>query len=106
MPARSSPPGKQAECHANNFIGLHLKSTADGMTYAELGVPHQSVKLDLSQGDQRKPEFLALNPNGKVPTITVDGAPMFEALAIELWLGHTYGVKSGLWPAGGTPGAT
>ena len=28
---------------------------------------------------------------------------LFEALAIELWLGHTYGVKSGLWPAGGTP---
>ena len=25
------------------------------------------------------------------------------ALAIELWLGHTYGVKSGLWPAEGTP---
>src|SRR5690606_23957098 len=29
--------GKQAECYANNYIGLHLKSTANGMTYAELG---------------------------------------------------------------------
>ena len=33
----------------------------------------------------------------------VDGAPMFEALAIEMWLGQTYGVQSGLWPAEGTP---
>jgi hypothetical protein len=35
--------GKQAECYANDFIGLHLKSTADGKTYAELG----SVQTDL-----------------------------------------------------------
>lgn len=69
---------------------------------AELGVPHERVKVDITTGEQRRPDFLALNPNGKVPTLTVDGAPMFEALAIELWLGHTYGVKSGLWPAGGT----
>ncbi|MFZ4380662.1 MAG: glutathione S-transferase family protein, partial [Sandarakinorhabdus sp.] len=49
---------------------------------------------------QHAPDYLALNPNGKVPTLTVDGAPMFEALAIQLWLGHTYGVERGLWPAG------
>jgi glutathione S-transferase len=71
---------------------------------AELGVPHERVKIDIHAGEQRRPEYLALNPNGKVPTLTVDGAPMFEALAIELWLGHRYGVESGLWPAAGTPG--
>ncbi|HEY9274009.1 glutathione S-transferase family protein, partial [Achromobacter sp.] len=46
---------------------------------------------------------LALNPNGKVPTLTVDGAPLFEALAIHLWLGERWGVEQGLWPAAGTP---
>ncbi len=70
---------------------------------AELGVPHERVKIDIAAGEQRRPEFLVLNPNGKVPTLTVDGAPMFEALAIEMWLGQTYGVTSGLWPAEGTP---
>lgn len=70
---------------------------------AELGVPHERVKVDITTGEQRRPDFLALNPNGKVPTLTVDGAPMFEALAIEMWLGEQYGVKSGLWPATGTP---
>jgi len=59
--------------------------------------------LDLAKREQKSKEFLALNPNGKVPTITVDGAPMFETLAIELWLGETYGVAQGLWPAAGTP---
>ena len=38
-----------------------------------------------------------------MPTLTVDGAPLFEALAIEMWLGETYGVQQGLWPAPGTP---
>lgn len=70
---------------------------------AELGVPHERVKVDITTGEQRRPAYLALNPNGKVPTLTVDGAPMFEALAIEQWLGQTYGVESGLWPAAGTP---
>ncbi|RJP64753.1 MAG: glutathione S-transferase family protein [Comamonadaceae bacterium] len=70
---------------------------------AELGVPHERVKVDITTGEQRRPDYLALNPNGKVPTMTVDGAPMFEALAIELWLGERYGVKKGLWPAAGTP---
>jgi glutathione S-transferase len=70
---------------------------------AELGVAHERVKIDITTGEQRRPAFLALNPNGKVPTLTVDGAPMFEAVAIEMWLGETYGVKKGLWPAEGTP---
>lgn len=70
---------------------------------AELGVPHERVKVDIKTGEQRRPEFLALNPNGKVPTLTADGAPMFEALAIQLWLGERFGVDSGLWPAAEAP---
>lgn len=70
---------------------------------AELGLPHEKVKIDIRAGEQHRPDFLALNPNGKVPTLTVDGAPMFEGLAIQLWLGETYGVERGLWPAPGAP---
>jgi glutathione S-transferase len=70
---------------------------------AELGVPHEAVKFDLAKGDQKKPDFLALNPNGKVPTLVVDGAPMFEAVAIMTWLGEKFGVQKKLWPRAGTP---
>ena len=65
----------------------------------ELGVPYEKVKVDLTAGDQRKPEFLALNPNGKVPLVVVDGVPIFESLAILIYLGEKYGVDSGLFPA-------
>src|SRR5690606_11974785 len=70
---------------------------------AELEVPHERVHVDLAAGDQRKPEFLRLNPNGKVPTLVVDGTPMFEALAIMTWLGDRYGVAKGMWPAADDP---
>ena len=36
--------GKQAECYANNFIGVHVKGIADGKTYADLG----AVQTDLT----------------------------------------------------------
>jgi glutathione S-transferase len=70
---------------------------------AELGVPHERVTLNLAQGDQHKPEFLALNPNGKVPTLVIDGTPLFEALAILQWLGDRFGVEKQLWPRADTP---
>lgn len=68
----------------------------------ELDVPHERVIFDLAKKEQRSPEFLAINPNGKVPTLVADGAPMFEALAILNYLGDRYGVERDLWPAAGT----
>jgi glutathione S-transferase len=70
---------------------------------AELGVPHEAIKFDLKANDQRKPDFLALNPNGKVPTLVVDGTPIFEACAIMQWLGDKYGVEKKVWPAFNDP---
>jgi len=70
---------------------------------SELEVPHQRIEFDLSQQNQRAPEFLELNPNGKVPTLVVDGTPIFEGLAIMQWLGDRFGVAKGLWPASDDP---
>lgn len=70
---------------------------------AELDVPHELVLLDLSAGEQRTSEFLALNPNGQVPTLVVDGTPMFEAVAIMQWLGDRFGVVRGVWPTADDP---
>jgi glutathione S-transferase len=67
----------------------------------ELGIPCEKVQLDLQKGDQKKPEYLALNPNGKVPLIVDDGVPVFESIAILIHLGEHYGQDKGLWPAPG-----
>ncbi|WAS98556.1 glutathione S-transferase family protein [Nannocystis punicea] len=68
----------------------------------ELGIPYDKVKLDLRAGEQHKPEFLAINPNAKVPALVVDGTPMFESLAIIIYLGDRFGVEKGLWPRVGS----
>ncbi|MBA3545057.1 MAG: glutathione S-transferase family protein [Nannocystis sp.] len=69
----------------------------------ELQIPHEKIVLDLARGDQKSPEHLALNPNGKVPTLVVEGTPLFEALAILQWIGDRFGVEKGLWPAPDAP---
>ena len=67
----------------------------------ELGIPCEKVKLELQKGDTKKPEFLKLNPNGKVPTLVHDGTPIWESAAITIYLGETFGVDRGLFPAPG-----
>lgn len=51
--------GKQAECYANHFIGLHLESTADGKTYAELGVPQSELRAQVAEARQNNAPNLA-----------------------------------------------
>jgi glutathione S-transferase len=67
----------------------------------ELGVPYEKVRVDLQAGDQKKPAFLAINPNGKVPALVHDGVKLFESVAILIHLGETYGVEKKLFPAPG-----
>jgi len=67
-----------------------------------LGIPYDEVRVDLRAGDAKKPEFLALNPNAKVPLVVIDGTPVFESVAIQIALGERYGVEKGLWPALGS----
>jgi glutathione S-transferase len=69
----------------------------------ELGVPYEGKQIDLKAGEQRNPEFLKINPNGKIPTLVDDGVPYFESVAITIHLGEKYGVDKGLWPAADSP---
>jgi len=67
----------------------------------ELAVPYEKVKIDLAAQQQRKPAFLAINPNGKVPALVHDGIPLFESVAILIHLGESFGVERGLFPGPG-----
>lgn len=57
----------------------------------ESGVPYQAVPIDARKGEQFKSEFLAVNPNGKVPAIDDDGVIVFDSNAILLYLGEKTG---------------
>jgi glutathione S-transferase len=67
----------------------------------ELALPYEYVQLDARQQEHRSPKMLALNPHGKVPTLTDGDLKLFESCAILLYLGNRYGTAKGLWPAPG-----
>ena len=70
-------------------------------TLEELGVPYEKVRIDLQKREQRQRDFLRLNPNGKVPVLVHKGVAIFESVAIQIYLGETFGVDRGLFPAAG-----
>ena len=57
----------------------------------EAGLPFEPIAVDTRTGDQFKPDFLAINPNAKVPAIDDDGAVVFDSNAILLYLAEKTG---------------
>jgi glutathione S-transferase len=57
----------------------------------ELGVAYEFVLLDMSIGQHLQPEFLAINPMGKVPAIEDRDFKLWESGAILLYLAEKYG---------------
>src|SRR5688500_11928563 len=64
----------------------------------ELGLPVTLVPVDMMKGEHKSPEFLAKNPNGKVPTLDDDGFLVWESNAILCYLAAKKS-ESGLMPA-------
>ena len=60
----------------------------------ELEIPYEFVKLDMQAGEHRQPEFLAINPMGKVPAIVDGDFMLWESGAILLYLADKYGKKT------------
>jgi glutathione S-transferase len=59
------------------------------MTLDILGEPYEWREIDVLKGESRTPEFLAMNPNGKVPVLAIDGATFLpESNAILWYLGE------------------
>jgi len=57
----------------------------------EAGLPYEPVPIDTRLGDQHKPEFLAINPNAKVPAIVDGDVTVFDSNAILLYLAEKTG---------------
>ncbi|RJG05592.1 glutathione S-transferase [Noviherbaspirillum cavernae] len=74
---------------------------APHMLLEELGVPYELVLVDREQNAQRSPEYLKLNPNGRVPTLIDGDLVLYEAAAICLHLADRH-PEAGLVPPFGT----
>ena len=88
------------------MIELFTSPTPNGhkvsIALEELGLPYQVRPIALSSQEQKQPWFLAINPNGRIPTLVDDSLVLFEAAAIVLYLVDKH-PESGLAPKVGTP---
>ena len=64
----------------------------------ELGIAYEHLPIEIGGDGARTPEFLAINPNGRLPVIADDGFVLFESLAITLYLAKKYS-NGVLYPA-------
>ena len=62
----------------------------------ELGLPYEHVPTNFTT-DNKKPEYLAINPNGRIPALVDGDVTLFESMAINLYLAKKYDMK-GLYP--------
>jgi glutathione S-transferase len=68
-------------------------------TLQELGVDFEPIRVNLLAGEHRRPEFLKINPAGKIPVLVDGDRVLTESVAIVLYLAEKYSDK-GLLPAG------
>jgi glutathione S-transferase len=68
----------------------------------EIGCERKLVFVDAKAGAQKRPDYLALNPHGRVPTLVHDGTVMYEAAAIALYLCERH-PEANLMPPPGDP---
>jgi GSH-dependent disulfide-bond oxidoreductase len=84
------------------LIRLHTWTTPNGrkisIALEELGIPYDVRPVDLQKGEQMTPEFLALNPNHKIPVLEDDGQVIWESGAILLHLGEKHDPQGRILP--------
>jgi len=82
------------------YYGKGAASLAVHAALKEIGVPYELAEIDLDGGQQRSPEYLRLNPRGKVPTLIIDGKPFHESAALMLMLAERHPHANLAPPAG------
>jgi glutathione S-transferase len=63
---------------------------ASHIALEEVGAKYETVKLDFTQGDQRKPDYLKVNPKGRVPAMVTARGILTETPAILAWIAQTH----------------
>ena len=79
------------------FYAPGASSMAPHIALHEIGSPFEGRPVSFRKDENRTPEFLALNPEGKVPLLLIGGRPLTEVAAILFYLARRR-PGAGLWP--------
>ncbi len=83
------------------YYNLAPNPTKVALCLEEMGLPYETMPIDTRKGEQHTPEFLAINPNAKLPVIVDGEATVFDSNAILLYLAE----KTGQFLPASTPAA-
>ncbi|HEV2080828.1 MAG TPA: glutathione S-transferase family protein [Brevundimonas sp.] len=72
------------------FISPGACAIASHVALLEAGAPHETRVVDLKKGEQRTPEFLAVNPAGSTPALKTDQGVITQNAAILGWIAQTF----------------
>jgi glutathione S-transferase len=75
-------------------------SMATHIALHEVGVPFERRLVSFANKEQHRADYLGVNPEGKVPTLVVDGRPLTEVAGTLYYLAKAY-PEARLWPQGG-----
>src|SRR5580693_772212 len=81
------------------YFSAGSSSLAPHIALHEIGAPFESRPISLAKKENRTAAFLALNPEGKVPTLLIDGRALTEVAAILFYLAKAF-PDAGLLPEG------
>lgn len=84
------------------FVAPNTCARVPTIALEEVGVPFDTTLVRMKANQQKSPEFLRLNPKGKVPTLLIDGEALTENVAILRWLAAAY-PEAGLLPQTQSP---
>jgi glutathione S-transferase len=79
------------------FYAVGTCALASHIALEEAGAQYETVRLNFADGDQRKPEYLKVNPKGRVPALVTDRGILTETPAILAYIAQQY-PKAGLAP--------
>jgi glutathione S-transferase len=82
------------------YLSPGSSSMATHIALHEVGAEFERRWVSFTKREQFAPEYLALNPEGKVPTLLVDGRPLTEVAATLYYLARRF-PAAGLWPQSG-----
>ena len=72
------------------FFAPGASSMAIHIALYEIGAPFDARPLSFAKREQRSPAYLAINPEGKVPTVLIDGRPLTEVAGILFYLAKRF----------------
>lgn len=80
------------------FFAPGTSSFATHIALYEVGAPFEAKKVSLHRKENRDPEYLKINPEGKVPALLIDGRPLTEVAGTLFYLARRY-PEANLLPA-------